>query len=67
MIPTELMAPPVAGDANVQPAKSRLVITAPPALPTDGITEDALVGVWTTFSPGNNLLFSDMRDRDPLR
>jgi hypothetical protein len=44
-------------DAPIQrPEKARLVITMPPALPTDAITNDAVAGVWNAISVGGNLL-----------
>ncbi|MGA2233222.1 MAG: dockerin type I domain-containing protein, partial [Tepidisphaeraceae bacterium] len=55
-----------ADNANIRPAKARLVIAAPPVLPTDGITDDALSGVWSAESPADDLLFPDSRDCDRL-
>jgi hypothetical protein len=51
----------------IRPAKPRLAVAMPPALPTDGITNDALAGVWNDVSTTGNLLFSDSRHRDLLR
>jgi RHS repeat-associated protein len=48
-------------NVNIRPAAARLVVATPPALPTDGITEDALVGVWNVVSTEDNLIFADAR------
>jgi hypothetical protein len=38
-----------------------MVVSTPPVLPTDGITDDALTGVWNGMSSGDNLIFADER------
>jgi hypothetical protein len=61
---TNITAP---SNVYIRSAKPRLVVAMPPALPTDGITNDALAGVWNDVSTAGNLLFSDSRHRDLLR
>jgi autotransporter-associated beta strand protein len=62
-------AVPKGGNTHVRRERPnrRLVVAAPPALPTDSITNDALVGVWSGFSTDESLLFSDSRHRHRLR
>jgi parallel beta-helix repeat protein len=40
-------------------AKARPFVAAPASPQAEGITDDALTGVWNAVSSGNNLLFSD--------
>jgi hypothetical protein len=52
-------------DAPVtRPARTRIVVASAPAMPTDAIANDALVGVWNGISAGPDAPFSDRRRRD---
>jgi hypothetical protein len=43
----------------VLPPKTPLVVAPPPPLPTDGITNDTIGGVWNAISGSSNSIFAD--------